>query len=436
MFSSVDPVCSEWIKRLIVAAGEGHLCLEDPALPPIGVETDDPFPDSLLVRQGHRLYFQRAWAIESLVLHHWRRLSEPFHRPLGPFGAVTAAQEAAIRHAASYRCTLLTGGPGTGKTYTAAQFIRSVARPGMKIAIAAPTGRAASHLLGGLLKDGPLPDGVIVEATTLHRLLGLKPGQSRLKNPSIIDAHLIVVDEASMIEANLFAHLFAGVGTQASLLLIGDPHQLPPVGTPSFFHDLAQISSCPLNRSLRVEREDLLQFADAILKGEATWKTLLPWLYKGDPLELGDQWTLLSALKKNVDELNQRASFKRKSDHKPILLTSNDPSVDLYNGMVGILREKEAEFGDRIFPLHHLPSYEMAYALSIHKSQGSEYENVLIVLPEGSEKLGREALYTAVTRAKKGLKISCKQETWEKMVETRLQRKTGLYERITSLREH
>ena len=134
---------------------------------------------------------------------------------------------------------------------------------------------------------------------------------------------------------------------------------------------------------------------------------------------------------RGVDLLNRwlyKEDLKRGTQQIPIMVTVNDPAQELYNGDVGVLhRDRQiACFGEREFPEYLLPPYDYAYLLSVHKSQGSEYDKVLILLPEGSEKFGREVLYTAITRAKKRVEILADSTTLEAILTKKTYRMSGI----------
>lgn len=115
----------------------------------------------------------------------------------------------------------------------------------------------------------------------------------------------------------------------------------------------------------------------------------------------------------------------------PLLVTSNDPVQKLYNGTPGVLKSGEVHFvGGRVIPLRQLPGYEYAFALSAHKSQGSEFDRVICLLPPGSEEFGREALYTALTRAKKEIRLVGSKEALEAMLAKQVRCENGLRERM------
>jgi len=165
-----------------------------------------------------------------------------------------------------------------------------------------------------------------------------------------------------------------------------------------------------------------------------------------------DRFRLISPLRKGpfgVDTMNE--AILRRQQQKlswgqwwaaPIILTNNDSSLELYNGSPGIVIGQyrggsipngceEAILADgRSFLLNQLPGYEIAFALSVHKSQGSEYQQVVCCLPQGSEEFAREALYTAVTRAKGSIRIVGDRATLEAMVIARSRQENGLRERM------
>jgi exodeoxyribonuclease V alpha subunit len=132
-----------------------------------------------------------------------------------------------------------------------------------------------------------------------------------------------------------------------------------------------------------------------------------------------------------ADHLNRllyQEHQKRGAKRIPIMITVNDPQLGLYNGDTGFLEldENKAVFNGRTYPEYLLPDYEYAYVLSVHKSQGSEYERVMVILPDGSEVFGKEMLYTAVTRAKREISLLAHSGVIEKLVKTPSTRFSGL----------
>ena len=472
---------NEWIDRLIQSAKQGHLCdrLEDSGQLPPGLwsfgQEGHPLATTPLVLQGQRLYLQRNWALESLTLDALKTLRT---RPLMPlydparFHAaldelpLQPAQHKALKQAFTQTLAVFTGGPGTGKTFTASALIRLLATsskgPLFKVAIAAPTGKAAAHLEAALQATKPLPPTLRCESTTLHRLLRLQPGKQRLLEEFQIDAHLVVVDEASMLDIGLMLHLFKAIGPQTRLLLLGDPDQLPPVEGASLFPDIAQALGSKLERSLRIEKSELAELFDAVQRGDSSAvaarveriplefeaiQALVPSpIYTSAPdphhcLQTQSQTRILSPLRQGpfgVDALNREllAHFKKQNIALaiPILVTQNDTRLQLYNGTAGVLIETEAHFptadGFRTLPEALLPRYETAFCLSVHKSQGSEFDEVVVLLPPGSEQFGIEALYTAVTRAKRKVTLATSDATLEAMLQISARTRSGFRERF------
>ena len=288
----------------------------------------------------------------------------------------------AVRMALREPLSIISGGPGTGKSFTAAKLISAFTG---KIAVAAPTGKATANLRH-------IPNCTL---KTLHSLLS---------NRRQLPFDLIVIDEGSMIDAEMMTRLFEQVHDQARLVILGDRDQLPPIDTGHFFSDLTQMApTCYLKKCHRAELKEIVELAASVKRGEK-----IPF----EPLqlpEIPDGVTLLTPLRKGpfgVDQLNERL---RKSGPVPIIITEN--ANGLANGETGILYpDWTTTFG---LKRTQLPRFEEAYALSVHKSQGSEYDRVYLVVPKGSERFGREMLYTAITRAKKEIRIFADENTLE-----------------------
>ena len=395
---------SSLLRKLIESALEGHLCIRG------------DFPEQFgVVRDGNRLYLHRNWVVETILLNHFARLMKAVPQPLD------LPDHLVLKSIATQSLLLVNGGPGTGKTTAAVQLIRAV--PHLRIKIAAPTGKAAERLGG--------------EATTLHRLLRLSPGRHRLFEENKIDADLIIVDEASMVDASLFAHLLAAIPDGARLVLLGDADQLPPVQGGGVFSDLCALSSLTLHHCHRTQT--LQTIYEAARKGDV--EPLLPLLepLPDDPVSIvaNERDRVLCPLRKGplgVDALNRAVLQRKGKERAPILITGNNPNLNLYNGTEGVVKGLEVLFPDgRALPLAELPDHEFAFALSVHKSQGSEYEEVLCLLPPGSEEFGRKALYTAVTRAKKRVRFLGSRKTLEEMLAKESRQENGIRERFTLL---
>jgi len=439
----------------------------------IGYKT---LPESLFInaplkREGNRIYFDKHYQLETDFI----RAFQGFIKRSGQTFALSAASEnrlkqlgnkllpaqaLAIKNALTLPFSILTGGPGTGKTFTAGQLIALLKAefPEFEIALTAPTGKAAANLKKSA--------GALAPALTLHRLLNISPKQKTALHPLHYD--LIVVDEASMIDMRLMGTLFASLKKGSRLLLIGDPNQLPPVECGAPFHDLVALCQqnplfqnylSSLQQSMRTDLQGIIKAAELakngflpeILLDGVEWideplhhQQLIDILishYKD--IDTFDHFRALSPLRKGlfgVDALNQELFHLLHSHSKcayPIILTGNAPKLSLYNGETGTLKGDTAFFPDyekgglRSISKFLLPSYEPAYVLSVHKSQGSEFEEVLLIAPEGTEGFGRELLYTGMTRAKKRLKLWGERSTLTQTLAKTNDRISGIKERLS-----
>jgi exodeoxyribonuclease V alpha subunit len=261
------------------------------------------------------------------------------------------------------------------------------------------------------------------------------------------------------------------VGDDSLLVLIGDPDQLPPIDAGSLFAEIGALFGVHLDRCMRTEEGHLLQLAQAVKRGnpeeffrllpiqsdplsaEMLYARIDPIVSTAQPvsqtaLEKYSRFRILNAVRQGplgTDALNQRIFQMVQKTGKwwavPILATVNDSFSEIYNGMSGILigqglREEAAYFPDpssgemRCFSSP--PPYEFAFCLSIHKSQGSEFEEILALFPTGSENFGREALYTALTRAKKKIEIQGDREILQQMMASTSRMMSGFSIRIAS----
>lgn len=471
-----------------------------------------------LVLERDRLYLYRYHAAERrLAAHLRRRLSAP---PAAPPPAATLAlfreifrcdraagidwQAVAAAAAMRGRFTIVTGGPGTGKTTTVARLLAVLlhAEPELRVALAAPTGKAAARLSEAIQTsaatlpiDAALRGRIPRGGTTIHRLLTFQPWSESFRhtaeNP--LGHDVVVVDEASMVDLLLMDALVDAVRPSARLILLGDQDQLASVEAGYVLGDVCraadvdgdaygesfaayvralagmEIPSRParqaplrdavvrLRRSYRFEAQPGIgAVADAVRRGDgdaamlaldddarpqarrlaggAAGAALLApvtehirrYLASDSPAtaltRLG-AFRVIAALRagrRGAEGLNAsvegwiedegHAVRDRWYHLRPVLVTANDPATALYNGDVGVCFRTEgvprvwfagSDGSVRSVAPARLPSHETAWAMTVHKAQGSEFDHVLCVLPDVDARvLTRELLYTAVTRAR------------------------------------
>lgn len=433
-----------------------------------------------------RAYLPKNWALEETLRLHLARLASnhgPTKIPDFPLlGRLNDEQKQAVSIAMQHTLSLVTGGPGTGKTFTAAAIVQAflASDPSAKVILTAPTARAADHLKNRLL-DCSVDSNSLLYSGTLHSLLGVK----NIKQPPpfpFIGAQLIIVDECSMIDAELFAALLAALPEGSAIVLMGDPDQLHPVGIGSLFADLVQadlpmpFGRAHLQRCLRVEDRPLLELTAAVQNGKPCAWPLLDWpvdmqhheefyeklweLAKScwpkpspqapEPGALFGQlarFRILSVLRQGpfgTEALNEWLAGRFRAQMRqgdwwtaPIQITRNDSATGLCNGELGVLVRSRSE-NYALFPGHErplpatvLPAFDFAFCSSVHKSQGSEYEEILLIVPPGSESFGREMLYTAITRAKKRLSIASAPDILATMQKHRSRKLSGFLKRET-----
>lgn len=442
------------------------------------------------------------------------------------------------------RLLLITGGPGTGKTTTVARLLalqwmaaRSRAAPPPRIVLAAPTGRAAARLgeaIDGVIRadlaagrlDVDIADAMPRHARTLHRLLGTQPGRVSFRHDARhpLPFDLVVVDEASMVDLPLMAKLVAAVPEAATLVLLGDPDQLPAVEAGDVLGGLcaasgdglalppadAQAVSAWLDAP--VPARDNASDDDAPLAG-ARVHLLRGWRQAdaaalqalAEALQRDDRDAVMARLRDGGDSLTwhrgdatplaevvrrealpafeavrdaddpaqalQRASSLRLltalrrgpsgAEHwnawcaaelgarvpyfhgRLIAIGANSERHGLYNGDLGVVwRDAQGDAavwfdtaqGLRAWRPAQLPMHASAYASTVHKAQGSEFDRVLLVLPDADARvLSRELLYTALTRARRRVVLWAAPEALERALERRTWRDSGLDARLRAL---
>ncbi|MGI8890238.1 MAG: exodeoxyribonuclease V subunit alpha [Chthoniobacterales bacterium] len=459
----------------------------------------------LILDAQDRLYLRRYWEYEQQLAGAIR--SRATAVAPNSLGENNDQQEVAARRAASGHFTVITGGPGTGKTRTVMKILTLLlAQPGgdaLRFALAAPTGKAAARLTESVraVKQN-------LEATTIHRLLGNLPGSPYFRHNAEhpLAADVVIVDEASMVDLALMAKVVAAVRPEARLILLGDRDQLASVEAGNVLADIcATAEQAGPNEPLRgavvalhknyrfAESGGIFRVSTAVNEGdaeaaisalrenpdgEASWQPLpvvaklpdalraqliaafRPALEVDDPLEALrrlQQFRILCAVRHGpfgVENLNAVAeeilagaglitpqrSFYR---GQPITITQNDYNLSLFNGDSGIILADPDETGElrafflsadgklRRFLPSRLPPHGTAFALTVHKSQGSEFDRLLLLLPEQeSPLLTRELLYTAITRARGKVEIWAAERVLRSMIAKTVSRSSGLREAL------
>ena len=516
------------------ACGQGDVCLN---LPHIAGQTNPTYAEwlpllqqspvvgspgeqkPLILDPDGRLYLHRYWRYETVLAERLLALAseqiDPGENQLDKlFPAETETtdwQREAAKMALSQRLCIISGGPGTGKTSTVVKILALLRMQHggstLRIALAAPTGKAAArmqesiHRAGESLQvDNTLLESLPDQASTLHRLLGVIPASQRFRhnrdNPLPLD--LLIVDEASMIDLALMARLVEALPSHARLILLGDRDQLASVEAGAVLGDICAGagSDAPLaahivllKQSYRFGSESGIgRLAAAINRGDteqmmrllqdetisgialySSHKAALkqataayadylhqvagnrPW---PELFEAFNRFRLLTArrtgpagvetLNREIERQLRREGVITTSDDwypgRPVMITRNDYNLHLYNGDLGIalpvegrqmlLFPGEREGYMQIAPAR-LPGHETAYAMTVHKSQGSEFDQVLLMLPtEDSPLLSRELLYTGVTRARQSVTLCATEPVLVSACQRKLQRSSGLMQRL------
>lgn len=419
---------------LLALLRQGHLVLRKELV-------EDPLLASLI---DEELVLPKYLETEDVLINQIHRLlSLPEkQREISEVKFLTDEQNQALQNALTHPISLITGGPGTGKTYTAQKIVETLKQSTI---LTAPTGKAATNLEKNI--DFP------AVCKTLHSLLGIRSPLDYQNEVDLLEAELVIVDECSMIDPFLFARLLSAIGPNTHILLMGDVNQLPAVEGGSVFADLIDAAILPttsLSKCMRSDRKEILQLAQNILTNEIKDIRTINLGFGENDLEkiYANLWSyvkdrdfesfrILSTLRKGplgVDALNRFLydKFSAISDQFPIMIRRNDPKTGLANGDTGMITQNKATINNREFALAELPSFEYAYCISVHKSQGSEYDHVLFLIPEGSDNFGKEVIYTAVTRAKHKLDIDGKSEQIKKALSRSSRKISTLLGRLRS----
>ncbi|MGB7509301.1 MAG: exodeoxyribonuclease V subunit alpha [Mycobacterium sp.] len=464
---------------------------------------------------GDLLYLDRYWLEEQQVCDDVLALLASTLRGTVPsldrlFPAGWEEQRSAAEVALTQSLTVLTGGPGTGKTTTVARLLALLAeqaslagQPPLRIALAAPTGKAAARLLEAVQLEVDALDPVDrdrlpeLTSSTLHRLLRSLPGNSsrfRHHRENRLPHDVIVVDETSMVSLTLMARLLEAVRPDSRLLLVGDADQLASVEAGAVLADLVDglggrddVRIVSLETSHRFG-ESIGALATAIRDGDddrviellAAGGEHIEWLDTDEPGEQlrtvllphalrlreaavrGDGVAGLAALGEHrLLCAHRRGPFgvqhwNRQIERwltdstgepiwtdwyagRPVLVTANDYGLGLYNGDTGVTVVRGTGLcavvgsgaGPVEFATGRLSDVDTMHAMTIHKSQGSQADEVTVLLPqEESRLLTRELFYTAVTRAKQRVRVVGSESAIREAISRRVVRASGLARRL------
>ncbi|WP_338809632.1 exodeoxyribonuclease V subunit alpha [Neisseria leonii] len=513
----VAEICAPFVRRLFAEWQNGHSYLDlteaerlqlAAAVPIVGMRGDTP-----LQLWGRRLFLGRVWQLERDLASELLRLSAAVLPQPGEAAAAarlaawfpdagSRAQKEAAALALLKPLMLITGGPGTGKTTTVAKLLALLCdgrETPPRIALAAPTGKAAAHMARALhqaLARFEPPETVrghlaALSGQTVHRLLKLRPPQMLPafdgRKPLPLD--ILVVDEASMLDMSLLLSLLRAVPTGCRVVLLGDENQLPSVGagavlsalsqptmldgeTAAVWQRLLQTAQLPavqtaaeppplasqimrltvshrfgddsglgcLARAVASGEDDhawaqFARFPQELAAGEAVLESRIPAFYAAQTVywqavdggsteaAFAHQADMVMLTARRQDAAAFNAAYRRYLQQvrgvaadqvwfagQMIMVEENHYPLGVFNGDIGlVLPDAQGQLaayfpsaqGLRMLALSRLPACGDAFALTVHKSQGSEYREVWLYAPDAvSDGLTRALLYTAVTRAR------------------------------------
>lgn len=513
----------------------------------------------LILDENNRLYLYRYWEYEKILSESIKRrvkedvkdidvaLLKESLKKLFPekSGNDIDWQKVASLTAAIKRFCVISGGPGTGKTYTVAKILAILLEQAkgekLRIFLAAPTGKAAAKLGESIKKEkanlhcsDEIKEALPVEASTIHRMLKTIPGSPyfRYNSENLLPADVVIVDEASMVDLALMSKLISAISMTARLILIGDRDQLSSVEAGSVLGDICdrigiysfskeycrkieKITGNNIGSSIKATKKkqglsdsivvlqknrrfdessaiwkisqavnhgdwkDVLSLLKNKEGGQIKWEELKAskdnysiiakkivdgysdYLKENDPLkalELFNRFKLLCALKVgpygaySLNRLAEEVLKKEKlirpdmSDEypwyrgRPVIITSNDYSLGLFNGDIGITLPGSESDSNKLYVYfpgtsdevrkyspYRLPEHETVFAMTIHKSQGSEFDHVCIILPDRDYPvLTRELVYTGITRGMKNVLIWGNESVIQTSVSRKIMRTSGL----------
>ena len=424
--------------------------------------------DLMVIQKEEKLYLKEMYEAETLIVKRFRllahkddekfkNLEDKFQKMEDVFGIIyNQEQKKAILDSICKNLLIITGGPGTGKTTIMKGIVElykevhklSYESLTNKVQLLAPTGRAAKRM----------SDATLMPASTIHRFLKWQKDTNKFQvneyHKSKVE--VIILDEASMVDTLLLASLLRGISANCKVILVGDSYQLPSVGPGQVLHDLISSSMLPVVELRELYRQgkdsNILTFAYGVRNGD-----VLDTVFNVDEdltfIECGDDdvisnlmdvsatfkdlsyknFQILAPMYKTrhgIDIINQQLQniFNPKDKRKreivvgdvifregdKVIELTNMPDENVYNGDIGIISQVVTQPAKKIvidfdgnevtFNATNFNKFRLAYAISIHKSQGSEFDVVVMPIVEGYRKmLYRKLVYTGITRSKKML---------------------------------
>ncbi len=460
------------------------------------IENTKPAP--LVIDSCHRLYFSKYYNFQQrLISNIFARLSIPcvvsakgiidskVHEYFHSTKPQELLQKEAIVHAVTSNFTLISGGPGTGKTFVTTiiknilrEYFKKKSSEQPKILCLAPTGKAAAKLDQG---------------QTIHSALKPIRGSTGFyyNRKNKISADAVIIDEASMIDLPLLTRLLEAIPSKAKIILLGDHHQLSSVQAGAVFSDLCKVKNMSshifvlehnfrskgqsgienlskyINNNTPEKVENLLssnQYSDVLFedidKSKSIDKIIQNHIIDGyQPFMLSqdeekamgelDTFKILCAHNSGeygtlqINHLSEkilRSQFKfdihKRLKKRIIMINTNDYQKKLFNGDTGVVFENQEEgkvyFKDRenrikTYRYSDLPRHETAFGITIHKSQGAEFDTILLIIPDKlSPVMTRQLLYTAVTRARKKVIIVGQLKIIKSAIRSNVQRNSGI----------
>lgn len=535
------------ILKLLDAVEMGNSCIQLPqnSVQSLGgLVSVSPSKKAPFYFDGDLLYMDQHFQLETIVVENVRRIIEAESIVLdsAPFEHLLSDehQKRSLQVVFKNNFNLITGGPGTGKTYTLARIIASLNKvcDSPRIAMAAPTGKAAQRMQEALQNafsnEALIQNGLITEdlknlvPITIHRLLGIGfNGQAQYGGDKKLPFDILVIDEVSMLDLRIAAQLFSAIGSGSRIILLGDPKQLASVDVGGVLLDLKSSSLLQTNQ---VQLEKSVRFGDDTAIGRiakfilsesdqasdqvtdqavfdhfsedpdlpvvANFKQLFDGQsavidiirsvnnggeaqkirdgyiryitkvqsYQNDLCDqdelfsVFDEYRVLTATKHGKfglrdmnDYISSHVAQITNQDHKgwylgrPIMITENNYKLGLSNGDIGICvnhRENHGEFevyfqsSKKWISTSRLPkSIQTAYVMTIHKSQGSEFGRVAVILDDSeasSKVLSMELIYTAITRAKNEIYLLCGDQALLTALTVKTTRQSGLQKKLKS----